>query len=72
MNIQSRIDESLALDFALDQELLDLRGEDRTLNHRELQRRVQIKERCEQIGKERLGLFLERRKLYEQLDKLSL
>lgn len=68
MDIQSRIDASLALDFALDQELLDLRGEDRTLGHREMQRRVAIKERCEAIGKQRFEMFMDRRKLYDQLE----
>ncbi len=59
---------SLELDTLLEKELHDLRSEDLTLGHREMQRRVQIKERCEAIGKQRFEMFMERRKIYDQLE----
>ena len=62
------ITQSLQLDALLEKELQDLRSEDLTLGHREMRRRVWIKERCEAIGKQRFEMFLERRKLYEQLE----
>ena len=65
------ITQSLELDALLEKELHDLRSEDLTLGHREMQRRVQIKERCEAIGKQRFEMFLERRKLYDQLETLK-
>ena len=62
------IAQSLELDALLKKELHDLRSEDLTLGHREMQRRVWIKERCEAIGKQRFEMFKERRKLYDQLE----
>ena len=62
------LDQSLELDALLEKELHDLRSEDLTLGHREMQRRVWIKERCEAIGKQRFEMFQERRKLYDQLE----
>ena len=62
------IAQSLELDALLKKELHDLRSEDLTLGHREMQRRVWIKERCEAIGKQRFEMFQERRKLYDQLE----
>ncbi len=62
------ITQSLELDALLEKELHDLRSEDLTLGHREMQRRVWIKERCEAIGKQRFEMFQERRKLYDQLE----
>ena len=60
------LDQSLELDALLEKELQDLRSEDLTLGHREMQRRVWIKERCEAIGKQRFEMFMERRKLYQE------
>ena len=60
------ITQSLELDALLEKELHDLRSEDLTLGHREMQRRVWIKERCEAIGKQRFEMFQERRKLYQE------
>lgn len=65
------ITQSLELDALLEKELHDLRSEDLTLGHREMQRRVQIKERCEAIGKQRFEMFQERRKLYDELESLK-
>ena len=62
------ITQSLKLDALLEKELHDLRSEDLTLGHREMQRRVWIKERCEAIGKQRFEMFMDRRKLYDQLE----
>ena len=62
------LDQSLERDALLEKELHDLRSEDLTLGHREMQRRVWIKERCEAIGKQRFEMFMERRKLYDQLE----
>ena len=62
------ITQSLEADALLEKELHDLRSEDLTLGHREMQRRVWIKERCEAIGKQRFEMFQERRKLYDQLE----
>ena len=62
------LEQSLKLDAILEKELQDLRSEDLTLGHREMQRRVWIKERCEAIGKQRFEMFMERRKLYDQLE----
>ena len=62
------LDQSLERDALLEKELQDLRSEDLTLGHREMQRRVWIKERCEAIGKQRFEMFQERRKLYDQLE----
>ena len=62
------LEQSLKLDAILEKELQDLRSEDLTLGHREMQRRVWIKERCEAIGKQRFEMFQERRKLYDQLE----
>ena len=62
------LDQSLERDALLEKELHDLRSEDLTLGHREMQRRVWIKERCEAIGKQRFEMFQERRKLYDQLE----
>ena len=62
------LEQSLKLDAILEKELHDLRSEDLTLGHREMQRRVWIKERCEAIGKQRFEMFQERRKLYDQLE----
>ena len=60
------LEQSLKLDAILEKELHDLRSEDLTLGHREMQRRVWIKERCEAIGKQRFEMFMERRKLYQE------
>ena len=60
------LDQSLERDALLEKELQDLRSEDLTLGHREMQRRVWIKERCEAIGKQRFEMFMERRKLYQE------
>ena len=60
------LEQSLKLDAILEKELQDLRSEDLTLGHREMQRRVWIKERCEAIGKQRFEMFMERRKLYQE------
>ena len=60
------ITQSLEADALLEKELHDLRSEDLTLGHREMQRRVWIKERCEAIGKQRFEMFQERRKLYQE------
>ena len=60
------LDQSLELDALLEKELHDLRSEDLTLGHREMQRRVWIKERCEAIGKQRFEMFMERQKLYQE------
>lgn len=66
------IEQSLERDALLEKELHDLRSEDVTLGPREMQRRVEIKQRCEAIGKQRLEMFLERRELYDQLGLLNL
>jgi hypothetical protein len=55
--------ESMARDAMLEAELKDLQEERATLSVLQLERKVEIKNRCEEIGKERMRLFLERRKL---------
>jgi hypothetical protein len=60
------ISKSLESDAILEKEWQDLRDELPTLTHREMIRKVQIKERMEAIGKERFELFKERRQIYNQ------
>jgi len=62
----SQFSTSLENDAILEKEWQDLRDELPTLTHREMIRKVQIKERMEAIGKERFELFKERLELYNQ------
>ena len=66
MDTQSQLSTSLESDAILEKEWQDLRDELPTLTHREMIRKVQIKERMEAIGQERFELFKERRELYNQ------
>ena len=66
MDTQSQLSTSLESDAILEKEWQDLRDELPTLTHREMIRKVQIKERMEAIGKERFELFKERLELYNQ------
>lgn len=51
------------LDQSLEMELEQLHVELACLTHREMIRKEEIRKRCEAIGKERLRLFMERRKI---------
>jgi len=66
--MQSQLSTSLESDAILEREWHDLRDELPTLSHREMIRKVQIKERMEAIGKERFGLFKERREIYNKIE----
>jgi len=61
--MQSQLSKSLESEAILEKEWQDLRDELPTLTHREMIRKVQIKERMEAIGKERFELFKERLEL---------
>ena len=64
----SQFSTSLENDAILEKEWQDLRDELPSLTHREMIRKVQIKERMEAIGKERFELFKERRELYNKIE----
>jgi hypothetical protein len=66
--MQSQLSKSLESDAILEKEWQDLRDELPTLTHREMIRKVQIKERMEAIGKERFELFKERREIYNKIE----
>jgi len=65
---QSQLSRSLEMDAILEKEWQDLRDELPTLTHREMIRKVQIKERMEAIGKERFELFKERREIHNKIE----
>ena len=66
--MQSQLSKSLESDAILEKEWQGLRDELPTLTHREMIRKVQIKERMEAIGKERFELFKERREIYNKIE----
>jgi len=66
--MQSQLSRSLEMDAILEKEWQDLRDELPTLTHREMIRKVQIKERMEAIGKERFELFKERREIHNKIE----
>jgi hypothetical protein len=68
MDTQSQLSTSLESDAILEKEWQDLRDELPTLSHREMIRKVQIKERMEAIGKERFELFKERREIHNKIE----
>lgn len=68
ISMQSQLSKSLESDAILEKEWQDLRDELPTLTHREMIRKVQIKERMEAIGKDRFELFKERREIYNKIE----